>query len=113
MKDRLSRRLSPAAKKAFLLSAPEAPIRALVEVVAPEFVEELKARFEEEGATLTRWTQGTRLLTLEATAGLLPDLAQLEGVLYIDVATKFRQSHELHKKDAETEASIQVHPDEK
>ena len=94
MKHKLSRRLSPAAKKAFLLSTPEAPVRALVEVAAPESVAELKARFEERGASLARWTEGTRLLTLEAPAGLLSDLAELEGVLYIDVATEYRPGEE-------------------
>ena len=94
MKGKLSRRLSPAAKKAVLLAPPESTVRALVEVASGDEPGELRSRFETAGATLARWTEGSRLLALEAPAGRLQDLADLKGVVYLDLATAFRPDEE-------------------
>ncbi|MCB1032659.1 MAG: hypothetical protein KDD47_02360 [Acidobacteria bacterium] len=111
MKGRLSRRLSPAAKKAVLLSPPESTVRALVEVASGDDPGELQSRFEAAGATRTRWAEGSRLLTLEAPAGRLQTLADLEGVVYLDLAATFRPDEEARPRSPpERDAEIPEGP---
>ena len=91
MKARLSKRLSPRAKKLVLLEDERARIRALVQVAPSTSPETFRAALEEQGAEVSSWNEETRLLAVELEVGQLNELADHEGVVYIDTATDYRR----------------------
>lgn len=90
VKKQFSRRLSPQARRAALLGGEGEIVRALVQVAASADFEELKERLAQEGAEVGAWMEETRLLTVTIESARLEALAQLPGVIYVEVATTYR-----------------------
>ena len=91
VKARLSRRLSPQARKLVLRQSREESVRALVQVAPTADLEALRAELEGHGAKVSSWMEETRLLTIEVDVGHLAEVAELPGVTYVDVATAYRR----------------------
>lgn len=87
---RFSRRLSPQAKKAAMLSAPEERVRVLIQLSAAADPEKLESALREQGADPGAWMEETLLLSAEIAAGRLEWLSEQPGVVYVEVATTYR-----------------------
>lgn len=90
MKTRLSGRLSPAAKKQLLTGAGR-PVQALLQVAPVADLPALCEQLAALGAAAGSWMEETRLLSAEVPADRLAEVAELEGVVYVDAATAYRR----------------------
>ncbi|MCH9647322.1 MAG: hypothetical protein K0U98_03725 [Deltaproteobacteria bacterium] len=90
MRFRLSRRLSPAAKKALLRRDPEELLGALLDLTAAAEVEGFAEALEALGGSVSCSLPETHQLSVEIPAGRLADLADLRGVAHVELGTPYR-----------------------
>lgn len=90
MKRRLSKRLSPKAKKLCLQSSMEEPVSGLISVSAMVDEASLRTAIESRGIVIRSWLKEARLVTVDASVGQLPELAELDGVVYIEAGEAYR-----------------------
>ncbi len=92
MRFRLSKRLSPAAKKALLRRDPEELLGALVDLTAATNPEGFSEFLEGLGGRVRCPLPETHQLSVEIPAGRLADLADLKGVAHVELGTRFQPS---------------------
>lgn len=90
MKRHFSRRLSPRARRAALLGNQGEPVGALLQAAASAQIHDLKHQLEQRGAKVGAWMEETRLLAVEVDAPMLESIAEIPGVVYVDMATTYR-----------------------
>jgi hypothetical protein len=88
---RLSKRLSPQAKKAVLTSPPEALVLVMAEIGSVTQLAAVRRELARLAAVERSWSAESRLLTLETRVGDLAALAAVAGVVHVDLAAAYRR----------------------
>ena len=89
MKRRLSKRLSPKAKKLCLQSGTDEPVSGLIRVSATVDEESLRTAIESRGMVVRSWLKEANLVTVDASVGQLSELAELDGVVYVEADERY------------------------
>lgn len=89
MKHQLSNRLSPAAKKALLLSAEGTTLTGLLQVSPGVDPEVLSRQLRRLGVAPGSWSATTRQMRVEVPVEQLDELVEQHGVIYFDLATPY------------------------
>lgn len=91
MKAKLSSRLSPTAKKQ-LLSAREGDMcQGLLQIAPAADVPSLRRDLAAVGASVQSWMEETRLMSVQVPAERLGEVADLQGVTYVEAAGKYQR----------------------
>jgi len=90
MKRRLSGRLGPRAKKTALTAAAGETVTVTVEVAPGTDPQILSRAVEEVGGTVRSFLAEAHLLTAELPAGRLEELADVEGIVQVEVRATWR-----------------------
>ena len=90
MKTRLSSRLSPGAKKQFLSAGTGDTFQGLLQVAPTADIPSLHRELAAVGGTVRSWMEETRLMSVEIPAERLPEVADFQGVTYVEAGTKYR-----------------------
>jgi hypothetical protein len=88
MNYKLSNKLSPRAKKAMLMAGEGQRLSCLLQVSPSRNVQKLRRELEEMGGSIKSWTEETHLMSVEMDASHLSDMADLEGVVYIETGER-------------------------
>jgi hypothetical protein len=89
MKYRISSKLSPKAKKALLTAREGQRLSCLLEVSPSRNVQGLRRELEALGGEIKSWTEETHSMSVEMDASNLEDLANLEGVVYVETGERY------------------------
>jgi hypothetical protein len=89
MKAKLSSRLSPGAKKQLLSAREGEVLHSLLQVAPTANVPGLCQELEAVGAAVRSWMEETRLMSIDIPAERLADVADLQGVTYVEAGTKY------------------------
>jgi hypothetical protein len=89
MKRRLSNRLSPSAKKAFLRGKPGELINGMLQVAANDKFEKLEPQLIELGVNIGVFNDQTNQLSLSVPVDSLEALVDLDGVVYFEASTPY------------------------
>ena len=90
MKDALSRRLAPSAKRLQLRSAENDRATALVQVASTVDAEAFRREVEARGGMIRSWLRPANVVSVEFPARALSELADLPGVVYVEAAQAYR-----------------------
>ena len=89
MKHRLSKHLSPSAKKAVLRHREGERVKAQIELARNVDLDALQNVLLHLGASEVRWHEQTHLLVVEVAAESLEEVAELEEVGYVELAERY------------------------
>ncbi|MCP4898598.1 MAG: hypothetical protein GY906_16620 [bacterium] len=91
MKSRLSKRLSPKAKKLALLGEEGQRVKAFVQLAPQADIDSLRDEIAGLRGLVTASMVETRSLSVEVDVDQLEKVANLKGVLYVDAGSRFRR----------------------
>lgn len=90
MAQNLSSKLSPKAKKAVLLGAEE-PVVCLVQLGPAAERADLERNVRALGGSVQSWNAETDLAAIEISTSRLSELAELDGVVYVEVGERYQR----------------------
>jgi len=90
MKHKLSGNMSPKAKKTFLRSASEGRVASLLQMASNADEMRLRQGVENLGGKVRAWQPEMGTATADIDANRLAELAELDGVVYVEVGESYQ-----------------------
>lgn len=88
--ERLSRRLGPSAKKAYLVSPHDLQVSTLVTVAPSVSREAFQQQVAKYKGAVRSWMPEANVASVDIAAGCLTELADLSGVVYVEAGQLYR-----------------------
>ena len=90
MKRKLTKRLSPKAKRLYLQATPGEQVACLIQISPTADTEALRHDLETHGAVIRSWMDFEHLVTVEVDATQLTEVAELDGVIYLEAGERYQ-----------------------
>jgi|GEM_PF-4577230 len=89
MKQRLPRSLGPKAKRFILKEAPDAVASCMVEFAPNAERNAVDTKLKQLNGKIRSWDASSRIMTVEIPAAKLPELANLDLIVYVELAARY------------------------